>query len=435
MVTADQLGILRGVTDAKGVLEHDPIELDGMTSTLTLRPANGEALSNTLAAVSRLGLAVWVRGGAHRAGVGNPPTRGDAILSMDRLAGVEEFEPSEGVCHVRAGTRLSDLREIVATKGWELPLDPPGERATVGGCIAAASTGPRALGTGLPRDCVLGLFISLASGERIRCGGRVVKNVTGYDFNKLYTGSFGTLGVIESAWLRLRPLPAHATSCQVDSADLAAACRTGIAAARCGFARAVAIGSKEDGGFRVVVELAGDASGVRRDFEWLCAEHGAERAADNAIDPVRERQAEMPALGGLRFCLGVLPSKLESALAELQRGGASLLAYPGLNLLYASYVLEASSDSVEASSDSVEASSDLVEASSGLREVEVIFREIARVAREAGGHFICEAAPSWAKAGRDMFGDLGSAASIIAALKQRFDPDGVLNPGRFAGRL
>ena len=102
---------------------------------------------------------------------------------------------------------LRDVREALAASGWELSLDPPGRDSTVGGCLAAASVGPRALGLGLPRDQVLGLTVSLASGERVRCGGRVVKNVTGYDLNKLYTGSFGSLGVIESAWLRLRAAP------------------------------------------------------------------------------------------------------------------------------------------------------------------------------------------------------------------------------------
>jgi glycolate oxidase FAD binding subunit len=414
MATTEQLEALRGVLGEAGVLEHDPIEIDGLTSTLTLKPADGEALSNTLAAISRFGLALWVRGGGHRAGVGNRPTRGDAVLSTERLVGIEEFEASEGVCQVRAGTLLSDLRKTVAAEGWELPLDPPGSHSTVGGCLAAAATGPRAVGAGLPRDLVLGLQISLASGQRIRCGGRVVKNVTGYDFNKLYTGSFGTLGVIETAWLRLRALPACVMQCEAQSLDLAVASRSAIAAARSSSARAVAISSSNDGNWRLVAELAGDAPGVERDFDWLCAEHGARPAPDDAIDQIRERQAELPAPSGLRFRLGVLPSKLEAALAELRGHGASLLAYPGLQLLYASFALDEPSDE---------------------RMVELAFREVARIARESGGDYVCEAAPSWAKVDRDMFGELGTAGAIVASLKQRFDPQGLLNPGRFAGRL
>jgi glycolate oxidase FAD binding subunit len=186
-----------------------------------------------------------------------------------------------------------------------------------------------------------------------------------------------------------------------------------IAAARCVSGRAAAIATNGADGWRVVVELSGDAPTVERDLAWLRDEYGASETAQEAIEQIRELQLEVPAPLGLRFRLGALPSRLESTLVELRAGGASLLAYPGLQLVYAGFALDASPDEAE---------------------VDAIFRSVRSVARAAGGSYVCEAAPTSVKAGRDMFGDLGASGAIVRALKQRFDPTGVLNPGRFAGR-
>jgi glycolate oxidase FAD binding subunit len=413
MIAPDQFEALRDAVGDGDLHEHEPVALDGVAAALTLCPSDGERLSRTLAALRRCGLAVAVRGGGSSAGVGNPPARLDAFLSTERLVGIEEFDAGEGVFHVRSGTSLRDAREALAASRWELPLDPPGRDSTIGGCLAAASVGPRTLGLGLPRDQVLGLTVSLTSGERVRCGGRVVKNVTGYDLNKLYTGSFGTLGVIESAWLRLRTAPERSASCEIRGTHVERVCRSAIAAARCESGRAAAIASNGAEGWKAVVELAGDAPTVERDLAWLRKEHSASDATDDAIEQIRELQAEVPIPLGLRFRIGALPSRLERTIVELRSRGASLLAYPGLQLVYASFALDASPDE---------------------REVESIFSNVEAIARSAGGGYVCEAAPTSVKAGRDMFCDLGASGAIVRALKQRFDPTGVLNPGRFAGR-
>jgi glycolate oxidase FAD binding subunit len=190
-------------------------------------------------------------------------------------------------------------------------------------------------------------------------------------------------------------------------------CRAAIAAARRESGRAAAIASNGAEGWKAVVELAGDAPTVERDLVWLREEHSASDATDDAIEQIRDLQAEVPAPLGLRFRIGALISRLERTIVELRSGGASLLAYPGLQLVYASFALDASPDE---------------------RQVESIFRNVEAIARSAGGGYVCEAAPTSVKADRDMFGDLGASGAIVRALKQRFDPTGVLNPGRFAGR-
>jgi FAD/FMN-containing dehydrogenase len=162
-----------------------------------------------------------------------------------------------------------------------------------------------------------------------------------------------------------------------------------------------------------VVEFAGDAPTVEQDLAWLREEHGASDVAEESIAQVRDLQAEVPAPFGLRFRIGALVSRLEQTIAEFRAAGASLLAYPGLQLVYASFAFDAPPSD---------------------REVETLFRNVDSAARSAGGGYVCEAAPTLSKAGRDMFGDLGASGPIVRALKQRFDPTGVLNPGRFAGR-
>ncbi len=419
MIARGILDRLATIVGEGGFAEHAPIEVGGVSLAVTLRPGDGEALSRSLDALSACGMAALIRGGGNRLGVGNLASRGDAFLSTERMSGVDEFEPGEGVCHVRAGTRLADAREVVRAGGWEFPLDAPGDTATCGGVLAAAAVGPRALGFGRPRDLVLGLEVTLATGERTRCGGRVVKNVTGYDLNKLYTGSFGSLGVIEGAWLRLRPLPEQTSVFRAEASNLEGMCARGLAAARCSSARAVAIDVEMRGSQRaveLVVELAGDAATVEADAVLLQEQGETEPAAAGALDRIRRRQERATSSSGLpflRFCIDVLPSRMEVALAKLCERCTGVLVYPGLGLLYAEL--------------------DLVRGDAS--EVEMSFYFIEVIARNAGGGWRCESAPKSVKAGRDVFDTSPETLAVSRDLKRRFDPGGVLNPGRFAGRI
>lgn len=389
-----------------GLEQHPVQEVDGVALEWTLRPAGAAALARSLALLGRHGCAALVRGGGSRLGLGNPPRRADLFLSTERIAGVDEFDPGEGVCHAAAGTPLRELREQVAAGGWELPLDPPGERATLGGALASAALGPRALGFGPARDSVLGLEVVLATGERTRCGGRVVKNVTGYDLNKLYVGSLGTLGVIEAAWLRLRPL---ARRVRVLAAEPVQGCATGLAAARRPSARAAALLVAQPPSGRLVVEFAGDEPAVDRDAEWFAAAHGAREVGESELESVRARQAGTPS-GGARFRISALASRLDAALAPLRDAGARVLVYPGLGLLYAGFSLAPEADAPQRAFDAA-----------------------ARAACAGGGAWLLEEAPASAKRARDVFGGDAELLPLVRALKARFDPADVLNPGRFMG--
>jgi glycolate oxidase FAD binding subunit len=250
VIVAESLRELVDAAGEGGVETHAPVAFEGAEVSATLRPADGEALARVITAMCRLGLAAVVRGSGSGLALGNPPRGVELFLSLERLAGVDELDEVDGVCRVAAGTPLAALRDKLAATAWELPLDAPGAAATVGGCLAGARIGPRSLGFGLPRDVQLGLDMTLGSGERTRCGGRVVKNVTGYDLGKLYTGSQGSLGVIEAAWLRLRPKPECVRTLEVEIPDVDGACAAGLGAARRVSARAVVVSVAVEGARR-----------------------------------------------------------------------------------------------------------------------------------------------------------------------------------------
>ncbi len=409
MIPAELRSKLAAAVGVDAISEHAPRRLDGVDIDVTLRPSDGESLARSLMSLGAVGLSAVVLGGGNRVGVGNLPDREDLVwLSTERLSGVSEFDPDDGVCQVHAGTTLAQVRERVLPGGWELPLDASGAGATVGGVLAAAAVGPRALGFGRPRDLVLGLQVVLASGERTRCGGRVVKNVTGYDLNKLYTGSFGTLCVIESAWLRLRPRPEEIRVVEALDPELPGLAERCMAAAR-RFSVRAAVLVAASGATRLVLELAGDAASVARDAAWLEAQVGARPAAPDAVE--RAAAFASPETGGLRFRIDALPTRFADTWEALCSSSDRVVAYPGLGLLYAELSVESGDED----------------------ELHAVFQRAARVAGRAGGGFLCESAPAWAKRGRDVFGAGEANRRLARSLKQRFDPGGVLSPGRFAG--
>jgi len=405
---------------------------DGGVPAAWVRPADGESLVAALRVLDEAGGAALVRGGGTRLALGNPLRRADCVLSTERLGRVRELDAEEGVCLAESGVPLADLTAQAADAGWELPLEAPETGATVGGALACAAVGPRVARFGPARDHVLGLEVGLACGDRTRCGGRVVKNVTGYDLMRLHTGALGTLGVLEAAWLRLRPRPeaveVHRLWVRDAETGLArAAALRDAAALRVlalvdpALARQVDPSGPEQGQWLLLAELGG--SGPERDrARHRLGEAELAPAAEGAVARLARLQAGPEPESGLRFRVAVSPTRVGRALEALSRAGASVLAYPGVGLLYARFPLFADA---------------------GVATVDAAWRAIREAAQRSGGpaggpgggHVLLESAPGWAKAVRDVFGDPAEALPLFRAVKERFDPRGVLNPGRFAGGL
>jgi glycolate oxidase FAD binding subunit len=148
-----------------------------------------------------------VRGAGTAEGWAGTPDPTDHVLEMTGLAGVITYNPADMTVAVRAGTPLTALQQELAAAGQRICLDPARTRATIGGLVATADSGPLRHAYGGPRDLLIGMTVVLADGTVARSGGHVIKNVAGYDLGKLLCGSFGTLGVVAEVVLRVHPLP------------------------------------------------------------------------------------------------------------------------------------------------------------------------------------------------------------------------------------
>jgi glycolate dehydrogenase FAD-binding subunit len=173
-----------------------------------VRPATADALAQALCAANDAGQAVAPRGGGTQLDLGTPPSRLDLVLHTTGLNRVVEYEPADLTVTVEAGLLVCDLQALLAEQGQFLALDPALESAaTIGGVLATNVSGPLRFAFGTARDLVIGTRVANPDGTLTRAGGRVVKNVAGYDLNKLYIGSLGTLGVIVQVSFKLAPIP------------------------------------------------------------------------------------------------------------------------------------------------------------------------------------------------------------------------------------
>jgi glycolate oxidase FAD binding subunit len=190
----------------------------GLRPRFFVEPGSEKELASVLQCSNEMGLAVIPRGGGTKLGWGNPPTRADVILSTARLNKIMEHVWADLTVTVEAGCTFQKLQEALAQHGQRLALDPlwP-ERATIGGILSTNDSGAVRLRFGALRDLVIGITLALPDGTLASSGGKVVKNVAGYDLPKLATGAYGTLGVITRAIFRLHPLPRNVRSFSVST--------------------------------------------------------------------------------------------------------------------------------------------------------------------------------------------------------------------------
>ena len=185
-----------------------PLAVDGKAPQVAVFPAAAEQVAAVLHYASEHQLAVIPQGHGTKLSLGSVPRQYDIALSLRDLKRVIHYEPADLTISVEAGITLGEFQNLVGQSNLWLPLDPRGgAESSIGGIIAANAAGPLRQGFGGPRDMVIGLKIATTDGKIAKTGGRVVKNVAGYDLGKLLTGSLGTLGVIVEASLKLFPKP------------------------------------------------------------------------------------------------------------------------------------------------------------------------------------------------------------------------------------
>src|SRR5262245_20398935 len=193
---AESVGSENLVTDSAACAAY---AVSGLTPSLVAAPGSVEELAQVLAAAQEAGIAVVPWGGGTRQRMGRPLAASQGFLAVrtQRLARVVEYEPADLTISVEAGISMAKLSAVLAAEGQMLPVDVtlPG-RSTLGGALATAADGPRRLGYGTLRDLLIGIRVAEATGRISKAGGRVVKNVSGFDLMKLYLGSLGTLAVV-----------------------------------------------------------------------------------------------------------------------------------------------------------------------------------------------------------------------------------------------
>ncbi|SEL68750.1 FAD-binding oxidoreductase [Nonomuraea pusilla] len=398
----------RDVLAATGVALRGPGPGDlvgGVTPGVVALPESVEEIAAVLRACAGAGLAVVPAGGGTKLHWGAPPERCDVLLDLCCLNRVLEHAAGDLVVRVQAGVTVDALAATLGGKGQELALDVPFDSgATVGGTLAVGAAGPRSFRYGAARDLLIGVTVVLADGTVAKSGGKVVKNVAGYDLGKLFTGSYGTLGVIAEAAFRLHPLPARRRWL---TAELAAGEVTGglVAALAASQAEPSAVEVDRPAGGRVA--LAALVEGEAAEERALAVRDLLPGTADGEVGDTA------PAWWGLLPGERVLvearfpPASTAAVLAAAEEAGFALRGSP------------------------VSGRTWLTARDSGERELrEAVTRLRGRVEGE-GGRVTVPASPY---EGVDRWGRVG-ALPLMRRVKERFDPGRVMSPGRFVGGI
>src|SRR5207248_6072967 len=188
--------------------EQRGLSVDGLLPSKIMHPSDADDAARGLRLCDLTPASVVIWGGGTQMRLGAAPRRYDIAFSTERMTRLLEYEPADLTCRVEAGMRMIDLQAALRAQGQRLPLDPPHpERATVGGTVAANTNGLGRARYGTVRDWVIGIAVAYPSGKVARAGGKVVKNVAGYDLMKLHIGALGTLGVVAEVNFKVQARP------------------------------------------------------------------------------------------------------------------------------------------------------------------------------------------------------------------------------------
>lgn len=415
----------RAMAQALGVAGDLPI----------VAPSTASALGEALAAASADGQRVVPWGGGTEQRLGAPPSRCDLLLLTTGLRGVDFYTPEDLTLGVAAGTTLAEIDGLLRARGQFLPIELPApDSATIGGVVATAASPLRRLRYGGVRDMVIGVQVAQADGTLCKAGGRVVKNVAGYDLCKLYSGSLGTLGVLTGVNLKVQPLPRRQAVIEAtfdlpgDVFGVAAR----LAATGLGYG-AVVVGGTSDGGCLLTALAEGFAGAVTEQQAFAAS---AVAAAGGRIEVRQGRDASDasvrtladwrlgppgdPASASLLLRCSLSPARLREAPGALAAALAPLArqldwqadAAFGIIWLQVPGNVAACPEDVPVAISAIAAAR--------------------HWAQSAGGHLVIARAPASLRRAIDPWGAPRDGEKLARAIKQQLDPGGILNPGRFA---
>jgi glycolate oxidase FAD binding subunit len=390
----------------------------GVQPQMVFEPNSESELAAALRFGDAAGLGIVPRGGGTKTCWGNPPVRADLILSTARLNRVIEYAWADLTVSVEAGCTIQNLQNVLAEHGQRIGVDPlwP-ERATVGGILSTNESGSLRIRYGALRDLVIGVTIALPDGTLASSGGKVVKNVAGYDLPKLATGALGTLGVITRANFRLHPLPRNIRSFSFAARDLGDASRV-MLAVQDSWLTPTGLQARITANAAPVVDIRfeGTDAGLAAQAVTLrkLANPTSETATSDAVWQAREElwsSVEPAAIA--KF--SVLPASVAETCGRIRHLADSLgvqwravVQGTGLGWLR----LEASRTPA----------------------IHQVLHTLRLELEHAGGSLGVLHRPT-AMSAIDAWGSGGDAFPLMLRVKQQFDPRGTLNPGRFIGGI
>ncbi len=408
-LTTDGVARLLDEVGARPPTKTTP-RIDGMTPALVLEPEDADGCARALALCHEEEMALIPVGGATRLGIGNLPARLDAYLDLRLLSGVEDHIPGDLTAALGAGTTLDAVQEALGREGQFLPLDAPDpSRATIGGILASGEPGMRRRPGGRPRDVLVGFEAVLADGTPVKAGGRVVKNVAGYELMKLVVGSLGTLAVLTRVFVRLRALPEKVLTlcCSARSARDASESWRRLrdlplapeATALLNPKASAALGTNE---WSLLLRY----EGLSEEIEGAATDVSERVKVEPASDSIWHDVRDFPTHGESDLCLrGQVAPARAFDLAHAWQDGGALMGLPDAGLVYSH------TESLDALADRRDQAGRL------------------------SGTVVLEKVPSTMKRELDVFGDPPRGFSLMKRIKEKLDPRGVLSPGRFVGRI
>ncbi|MBV8230832.1 MAG: FAD-binding oxidoreductase [Planctomycetaceae bacterium] len=404
---------------------------DGRNAIATDRPETVDALRQAVIERVAQGYALYPQGGGTALDYGGVPRTPGVAIDTRALGRIIDYPAADMTITVEAGLTLAGLRTVLAEQGQRLLVDAPHpDRATLGGIFATNTNGPRRFGAGRPRDQIIGISFVTSDGALVKGGGRVVKNVAGYDFPKLLTGSLGTLGIIAQMTLKVRPIPEAAALAWVPFpgvADLGPALERLNTSAT----RPMALELLNPAGAR----LAGAPLGLPAD-RWTLA-IGFEDNAASVAWQLDRLKAELGRTD-LTILEAAAADPLWSALTELQAaevGPVSFVANVRLSTVVPLVEdLDPSMWAIQA-----HAGNGIVRGHAlGTPDLDALAPEIERLRARAvrdGGNLILSRCPTDAKGRLRVWGEPRPDWALAERVKRTLDPKGVLNPGRFVGTI
>jgi glycolate oxidase FAD binding subunit len=388
--------------------------VDGKTPQLVVAPGSPEQVGPVLRLCSEARASVIPWGGGTAMALGNPPRRADVVVRLEKLGGVIEHDAANLTITAQSGVNLQNLQSVLHGHKQFLPIDAPfPARATLGGIVAANLNGPRRSLYGSVRDLVIGIKAVLASGEMIKAGGKVVKNVAGYDMCKLFVGSLGTLGIITEVTAKIAPAAENAATI-IGRGALPQAERfiKELSLSRLLPAAVFLLSDDKRADWHVAVGCEGFAEAVKRhlrDLQALAAGMPMEVATDNEHHELWARVRDLPLKTDRVIYRITLPRAAVFDFIEQAThwSDSEMIADTVLGTIWLAFPATTTSLSR--------------------------FSKLAVLASERRGHAIVFSAPATLKKAINVWGAAPPGLSLMRKIKAQFDPNEVLNPGRFVG--